>query len=447
MKKLPSPILGQITAFTISTPSLERSLAFYQMLGYAEVMRADWPFPWIQVSDGVVLIMLREGKEPYMALTYYIKDAAKVVKMLEGRGIQFMEKAKPKDMVKRYLFRSPDGVNISLVGITDGFSQPKGPGMLQMAQEDYFRPEKYVNQVAGLYGEYAHPVKDLKASIAFWELLGFQPVSEFTSPYPWAILSDGLAVVGLHQSGHFDRPAITYFAADMRQKIAKLKAAGLSDYTEQGPSNIVVHTPEGQQVFLFQLGQEPAESKPVAIAQVVLETERLLLKEITPEIMTQVFTQLSDAEAMAFLGLTDAADLELEKGYYRQGLSWYRASSKNFILFGKESGERLGRVGFHTWYQLHARAEIGYDLAEAHMRQGYMAEALAEVIRYGFEEMKLNRIEALVGPGNVPSLKLMERFGFTKEGVLRSHYFKNGKMEDSVCFGLLRDEYKQKGQT
>jgi catechol 2,3-dioxygenase-like lactoylglutathione lyase family enzyme len=58
---IPTPILGEVTAITITTPDLEKSLEFYKKLGFTEVMRMDFPFPWIQVSDGALLMMLRKG--------------------------------------------------------------------------------------------------------------------------------------------------------------------------------------------------------------------------------------------------------------------------------------------------------------------------------------------------------------------------------------------------
>src|SRR5690349_10477790 len=134
MENLPKPILGEITAITITSPDLEKSLAYYQKLGFAEVMRFDFPFPWIQVSDGQLLMMLRLDQNPYIALTYYVKDIENVVSLLEQRGIGFAQRPKPADMVKRYLIQSPDGLNISLVSIVDGFNQPPGPTMLTMKQ-------------------------------------------------------------------------------------------------------------------------------------------------------------------------------------------------------------------------------------------------------------------------------------------------------------------------
>jgi predicted lactoylglutathione lyase len=132
--------------------------------------------------------------------------------------------------------------------------QPAGPTMLTMQPQDYANPEKYVNKVCGMFGEFAMPVKDLDRSISFWEKLGFKALSKMTSHYPWAILSDGLAIVGLHQTENFTDPTITYFASDMKAKIEKLKQDGLDNYKEMNPGNIVVTTPEQQKINLFSLG-------------------------------------------------------------------------------------------------------------------------------------------------------------------------------------------------
>lgn len=115
--------------------------------------------------------MLRLYKKPYCALTYYTKDIENSVKIVDDAGIAFTEKPKDTDMIKRYVLQSPDELNISLVNIPDGFSQPPGPSMLTLPQQDYFNPEKYVNKTCGLYGEFAHPVKDFEHAISFWENL------------------------------------------------------------------------------------------------------------------------------------------------------------------------------------------------------------------------------------------------------------------------------------
>jgi len=257
MFNFPRPKLGDVTAITMSSADLEKSLQYYQQLGFAEVQRMDFPFPWIQISDGALLIMLRQDKNPYIALTYYVKPAAmdKVISDLENAGIKFSSKPKESDMVKRYLFQSPDNWNISIVSnVEDVFKQPPGPTMLNMSQEDYLKPEKYVNKVCGLYGEFAQPVADLDKSISFWEKLGFKALSKHSSPYPWAIISDGLAIVGLHRTNTFSVPTITFFASDMKDKIEKLKQQGLDNFHEKNDWNIVLTTPEQQKINLFKLG-------------------------------------------------------------------------------------------------------------------------------------------------------------------------------------------------
>ena len=157
-------------------------------------------------------------------------------------------------MVKRYVFQSPDNLNISIVAIQEGFAQPAGPGMLNMPQQDYFNPEKYINKTCGMFGEFAHPVKELGESISFWQKIGFSVLSKFSSPYPWAIVSDGLHVAGLHETNNFAYSALTFFAADMQNKIDLLKGKGLDNFTEQGSSNVVLLTPEKQHINLFKLG-------------------------------------------------------------------------------------------------------------------------------------------------------------------------------------------------
>jgi ribosomal-protein-alanine N-acetyltransferase len=70
-------------------------------------------------------------------------------------------------------------------------------------------------------------------------------------------------------------------------------------------------------------------------------------------------------------------------------------------------------------------------------RKGLMTEAVGAIIDFGFGKLHLNRIEALVGAENTASLRLMEKFNFVQEGVLRQHYFTGDKFEDSVVFARL----------
>jgi catechol 2,3-dioxygenase-like lactoylglutathione lyase family enzyme len=254
MLNFPKSKLGDVTAITISSDDLEKSLTYYQRLGFRENYRSDFPFPWIQISDGALLIMLRQDKNPYIALTYYVKELDKVVADLKQAGISITHLPTPNPMIQRYVIKTDEGNNLTLVTYVEGFEQPAGPTMLTMQPQNYSNPEKYINKSCGMFGEYALPVMNLDNSVLFWEKLGFKSLSKHLSPYPWAILSDGLAIVGLHQTVSFDIPTITFFASDMKDKIERLKNEGLENFIETNSENIVLNTPEKQHINLFKLG-------------------------------------------------------------------------------------------------------------------------------------------------------------------------------------------------
>jgi ribosomal-protein-alanine N-acetyltransferase len=175
-----------------------------------------------------------------------------------------------------------------------------------------------------------------------------------------------------------------------------------------------------------------------------IETARMYLRLMTPMVFDKIMMELDEAELIAYLGYEDEHRAEVDRERYAKGLSTFNRSFHYFHLIEKESRKVIGWCGYHTWYLPHFRAEIGYELYEDKWKEkGLMKEALVPIINFGFEEMKLNRIEAFVGPKNEASMKLVKKFGFKHEGVMRQHYNYNGTLEDSLVFGLLREEYEQ----
>ena len=175
-----------------------------------------------------------------------------------------------------------------------------------------------------------------------------------------------------------------------------------------------------------------------------INTPRLKLLKLTPEVYKYIFNNYTNEELKSFLGLSTDEELLFEKLKYSKGITTYNYSFTNFQLIEKQTDTLIGWCGFHTWVQKHSRAEIGYNLKDDnHKQKGYMSEALKAVIQYGFDVMKLHRIEALVAKYNTPSVKLLEKYGFTYEGCLREHYNVNGKMEDSQMYSLLKHEWNK----
>lgn len=175
-----------------------------------------------------------------------------------------------------------------------------------------------------------------------------------------------------------------------------------------------------------------------------IETERLLIQKLDSETMNQIFELNNDDEIRKILGITTDDEFARQKKIHQQGYESYNRKMLNFQIVEKESSVIIGNCGFHTWNPQHHRAEIGYALnIDEFKNKGFMKEALEKIIEFGFEEMKLNRIEALIDENNIPSKKLLEHFGFNWEGVMRGHYLVNGIFEDSVLYSLLQSEYKK----
>jgi len=178
----------------------------------------------------------------------------------------------------------------------------------------------------------------------------------------------------------------------------------------------------------------------VAIEQMI-ETDRLLLKGISPTVIHEQFLNRNEEEIKAFFGVEEQGLLHYRE-MHEQGMDTHRFSLFFFLIIEKRTGRPIGECGFHTWNSKHRRAELFYLLRdEAHKGKGYMKEALPLVISYGFEVLQLHRIEALVDKANAPSLRLLQGAGFQFEGIMREDYVVDGQNVDSHCYSLLQHEW------
>ena len=71
-----------------------------------------------------------------------------------------------------------------------------------------------------------------------------------------------------------------------------------------------------------------------------------------------------------------------------------------------------------------------------------MSEAIAAVLRYGFQEMNLNRIEAIIDPANTSSVQLLEKIKFVREGLLREYDLGQNGFDDVYMYSILKRDYK-----
>jgi ribosomal-protein-alanine N-acetyltransferase len=154
--------------------------------------------------------------------------------------------------------------------------------------------------------------------------------------------------------------------------------------------------------------------------------------------MNFVFKNYTDRELFDFFGFKKAEELEKEKFRFKNGYTTFNRTFLYFHLLDKQTEKVIGWCGFHTWAIDHDRAEIGYGLYDDKWKQkGLMTEAMEVILPFGFKEMNLHRIEALIGRDNLASFKVLNKFDFQKEGELLEHYLVEGKYEDSLIYSLL----------
>jgi len=175
----------------------------------------------------------------------------------------------------------------------------------------------------------------------------------------------------------------------------------------------------------------------------ILESKRLCLRQMTAADAAGVFQVFGDPAVTALTDFGTARTLEKAAGIIAMFAKGYAAGES--IRWGitlQDEDQVIGTCGLFAFDHHSRRAEIGYDLAQKHWRQGIMSEALGCVIRYAFETIGLHRIEAIVDPSNQPSRDLLKKLGFQEEGILRERFFKGGSYYDDLYLGLLRRDWR-----
>jgi ribosomal-protein-alanine N-acetyltransferase len=115
-----------------------------------------------------------------------------------------------------------------------------------------------------------------------------------------------------------------------------------------------------------------------------------------------------------------------------------------FLIFDSTSDELLGGLTLGGIRRGVAQAAtLGYWMGAPHAGKGRMTRAVAAVVRFGFDSLRLHRIEAACIPDNAPSIALLERNGFEREGFARAYLKINDAWRDHILLALLEGEAKR----
>lgn len=177
----------------------------------------------------------------------------------------------------------------------------------------------------------------------------------------------------------------------------------------------------------------------------ILETDRLILRKLTIEDAADLFEYASEPEVSRFLPWEKHRTSHDTEEFIRSAIESYESS--HLAPWGialRSNNKLIGTIDFVRWLPNHFRAEIGFVLSNRYWGQGLTLEATKRVVRFGFERMELQKIEAQSMIENVQSQRVLQKLGMRFEGVLRNHWWIKDQFRDTVQYSMLKNEYLSK---
>ena len=179
----------------------------------------------------------------------------------------------------------------------------------------------------------------------------------------------------------------------------------------------------------------------------IITTDRLILRPFTLD-------DVDDVARMCGSGVLHRTTLALPYPYTRESaISWISKHDEwrqnriceDFAITDRETGSLYGAISLMFHVKNSPTAEMGYWVGEEFWNHGFATEAARALIEYAFSELMLHRVYAEHFGSNLASGRVMQKAGMKHEGTLRDHFFKNGRYEDGVIYGIVSMDYDTYG--
>lgn len=174
-----------------------------------------------------------------------------------------------------------------------------------------------------------------------------------------------------------------------------------------------------------------------------LEAKRVRLRFMTEADAPRVLALFGDPAVVEMMGIERRRD-EAHAAALIADIADHARTGDLFQwgIARRDDDAVVGTVTFASIDRRNRRAELGFAVATAFQGQGYATEALRAALDHAFGDMDLHRMEADVDPGNEPSLAVLAKLGFVREGYMQQRWWINGAWADTVFLGLLADAYE-----
>jgi RimJ/RimL family protein N-acetyltransferase len=172
-----------------------------------------------------------------------------------------------------------------------------------------------------------------------------------------------------------------------------------------------------------------------------MATERLRLRRLGVADAADLHQAYGDAEAMRFWNALPSRDVGETEQRIRRSLEYDSTWQAAWAVLSKRDATFVGMVNYHARQAWNQRLSLGWILVPAFRRQGYMEEAVRALLGHCFHALDTHRIEAEIEPDNVRSVRLAERLGFRREGLLHDRACVGGERRSIWMYALLRPDW------
>ncbi len=181
-----------------------------------------------------------------------------------------------------------------------------------------------------------------------------------------------------------------------------------------------------------------------------LVTKRLIIREFKDSDVDNLIENINNIRVLRYLLIVPHPYLKKEAKWWinhckKQSKEKLR-KSYNFAIELKSEKKLIGGVGLTDFDRFQGTGTIGYWLGEKYHRQGFMTEALNEMIIFCFNKLKLRRIDIAALKENIPSNNLIKKVGFKYEGlrIKKVRPKSTGKVSDELIYGMLKEDWEKK---
>ena len=173
-------------------------------------------------------------------------------------------------------------------------------------------------------------------------------------------------------------------------------------------------------------------------------SDRLVFREITSEDLSPIHALHSVPEVDEFNTLGIPKNREETKKVMQPDIDDQKEARRSrfcWKILLKENNRFIGLAGMFLSNDRFKTGEFYYKFFPEHWGNGYATETARRIIRWGFEEFKLHRIEAGVATDNKISARVLEKAGMLREGIHRKILPIRGEWKDNYHYAIIEDEF------